>query len=208
METDALVQCANNAQSQGAEVAAFNSLQNAADIKDLWDALGFDQINLYGVSYGTRLAMSLMHFFPEDAPLRSVILDSVDTLPEDVGTELSPPYHLMMQTMFEDVFAACQADADCAANYPDLRVQFDALVQQLNQQPIQLIETPPGWSEHAASILPNVQLAHIPNTAHSILGNNSPCPTDIASQFLAAPGQPVDASCTDEMGVEFLLPEE
>jgi alpha-beta hydrolase superfamily lysophospholipase len=61
--------------------------------------------------------------------------------------------------------------------------------------------TPPEWSEYAASILPNAQLVHIPNAAHSILGNNGPCPTDIASQFLDAPGQPVDASCTDAMAI-------
>jgi hypothetical protein len=66
--------------------------------------------------------------------------------------------------------------------------------------------TPPAWAETAASLLPNAQLVAIPNAWHSIMGNNGPCPSDIALQFLANSGEAVDAGCTDDMKVAVLPP--
>ncbi len=60
---------------EGTDLAAYNSLENAADIEALRTALGYDQINLYGVSYGTLLALHALRLYP--GALRSVILDGV-----------------------------------------------------------------------------------------------------------------------------------
>jgi pimeloyl-ACP methyl ester carboxylesterase len=71
----------------GLNLNAFTTLESAADVHDLIRALGYRQVNLDGVSYGTRLALTLMRLFPAD--LRSVVLDSV--LPPQVNAFTSRP---------------------------------------------------------------------------------------------------------------------
>ncbi|MCA9925859.1 MAG: alpha/beta fold hydrolase, partial [Anaerolineales bacterium] len=71
---DAAAACYNRLVDEGVNLAAYNSLENAADVNDLRIALGYDEWNLYGISYGTKLAMTTMRDHPEG--IRSVILDS------------------------------------------------------------------------------------------------------------------------------------
>jgi pimeloyl-ACP methyl ester carboxylesterase len=52
----------------------YTTIQNAEDVHDLVRALGYQQVNLYGISYGTRLAITVMRLFPSD--VRSAVLDS------------------------------------------------------------------------------------------------------------------------------------
>ncbi len=52
--------------SENIDLSAFNSLENAADIEDLRIALGYKRINLYGVSYGTLLALHYMQMYPAE----------------------------------------------------------------------------------------------------------------------------------------------
>ena len=56
------------------------------DLTDLRHVLGIKQWNLHGVSYGTRLALSVMRDAPEG--VRSVILDS--PYPPEVHAYESP----------------------------------------------------------------------------------------------------------------------
>ena len=51
-------QCHDRLVKEGVNLALYNSAQNAADIEALRQALGYDKINLYGTSYGTRLALT------------------------------------------------------------------------------------------------------------------------------------------------------
>ena len=60
--------------AEGMDFAAYNSRATAADAEDLRRALGYPAWNVYGVSYGTWVAMELMRSHP--GGLRSVILDS------------------------------------------------------------------------------------------------------------------------------------
>ena len=67
--------CRDRLTLDGVDLAQYNSANSAADVEDLRLALGIDKWNLYGVSYGTRLALTVMRYFP--AGVRSVVLDSV-----------------------------------------------------------------------------------------------------------------------------------
>jgi pimeloyl-ACP methyl ester carboxylesterase len=71
----AAVACAERLQAEGIDLTAYNSRESAADIAELRVALGIEEWNLYGVSYGTRLALSALRYQP--AGIRTVILDSV-----------------------------------------------------------------------------------------------------------------------------------
>lgn len=66
--------------SQTANLGSYHSTFSAADVHDLRNALGYQQVNLWGISYGTRLGLEVMRLYPEG--IRSVVLDSV--YPPDV----------------------------------------------------------------------------------------------------------------------------
>ncbi|GAB4357368.1 MAG: alpha/beta fold hydrolase [Kiloniellaceae bacterium] len=72
---EAVQACAQRLQGEGIDLSAYNSRESAADIAELRRALGIESWNLYGVSYGTRLALSVLRYHPEG--VRSVVLDSV-----------------------------------------------------------------------------------------------------------------------------------
>jgi len=58
-----------------ADLSAYNSTESAADFVDLRKALGIAAWNVYGTSYGSYLAQTLVRDHPEG--IRSVVLDSV-----------------------------------------------------------------------------------------------------------------------------------
>lgn len=115
---------------EGIDLSGFNSLENARDIDSLRQALGYDQINLYGVSYGSLLALHTMRDFPEG--LRSVILDAV--VPTQV--DFNPEGVRTMDRAFTELFNACAADAECNRAYPDLEREFFDLVDRLEKDPV------------------------------------------------------------------------
>jgi pimeloyl-ACP methyl ester carboxylesterase len=67
-----LVQCRDRWQAQGVDLAAYNTVESAADVNDLRLALGYRKITLIGGSYGSHLALQFMRQFP-DAVDRVVI---------------------------------------------------------------------------------------------------------------------------------------
>jgi len=140
METDRelSVACQKGMIDQGYPPEAFSTRVAAADLNDLMRAFRYPSYNLYGISYGTRLLMAFMHYYPSQPLVRAVVLDSVDTLPENIGSRLTVDGQLLRQKMFETVFDACVNDRDCSTNYPDLRTRFDTLVSKLNENPIGL----------------------------------------------------------------------
>lgn len=129
---EAYSDCLRRLESEGVNLAAFDSVENANDIEALRVALGYDQINLYGVSYGTLLALHAMRQNPDG--LRAVILDSV--APPDLNFVPEVPRN--MQRAFDELFRACAGDAECNRTYPDLENEFYKLVDRLNREPIQI----------------------------------------------------------------------
>jgi pimeloyl-ACP methyl ester carboxylesterase len=134
---EAMAACYDRLLAEGIDLSAFNSLENAADVPLIARALGYDEYNFYGVSYGTLLGLHLMRNHPEG--LRSVILDSV--VPPDVNflSEIAASE----DRVFGEVFAACAADPACAAAYPNLEARFYALVAQYDQLPVDMTLTDP-----------------------------------------------------------------
>ena len=134
---EALAACRARLAGEGIDLSAYNSLENAADVPLIASALGYDEYNFYGVSYGTLLGLHLMRLQPEG--LRSVILDSV--VPPDVNFVAQSP--ISEDRVFDEVFAACAQDAACAAAYPNLEARFYALVDRFDAEPVTLTLTDP-----------------------------------------------------------------
>ncbi len=139
--------CRQRLIDENINLAAYNSLENAADIEDLRIALGYDAINFYGVSYGTLLGLHFMRDFPDN--IRSVILDGV-VAPQ---TNFIARVAQSEERVFSEFFAACRNDVDCAKLYPDLEDRFFALVEQLNEKPATITLTDPETGERTRTTL-------------------------------------------------------
>ena len=131
-EIDQSIACGQAYQQAGVALTTYNTPENAADIEDLRRALGYQQLNLLGGSYGTRLALEAMRFRPET--IRSAVLDSLAPPPFNFQVEGPASFDRSLTSLF----AACDADAACAAAYPDTLAKWDALYARLNAQPVQL----------------------------------------------------------------------
>ena len=132
--------CHDRLVDEGVNLDMYNSANSAADVNDLRIALGYDSVNLYGISYGTKLALITMRDYPEG--IRSVVIDLVYP-PEidDLG---------LTATSFTDalnnLFERCADDPDCSDALPDLETTFFDMVDTLNQSP-QTLQTDDGEVE-------------------------------------------------------------
>ena len=139
--------CRERLVGEGVNLAAYTSAESAADFADVRVALGYEEWNLYGISYGTRLAQTIMRDHPEG--VRSVILDSTVALPAQAYEE-GP---LLAARAFGELFEGCAADADCNAAYPDLEADFYAFVEQTNEESIRVRLTNPYTGERVSVLL-------------------------------------------------------
>lgn len=85
---EAFQRCRERLAAQGIDLSAYHSAASAADLNDLRLALGYEKLNLYAVSYGTRLALTLMRDYPQ--AVRSAVLDSAYPLQVNLYTALAP----------------------------------------------------------------------------------------------------------------------
>ena len=129
-QLEALAACGDRLLQEGIDLTAYNSAENAADVADLRLVLGYEEWNLYGVSYGTRLAQTIVRDHPEG--IRSIILDSAYPLAANIQLETA----VNADRAFALFFAGCAADPACAVAYPDLEQVFAELVVQLNESPL------------------------------------------------------------------------
>lgn len=111
------------------------------DLDAVRAALGYERINLFGGSYGTRVAQHYARRFPDRT--RTIVLDSVvpPALP------LVPRIALEAQQALERVFARCAADADCNSRFRGLAAQFARLDARLSGSPVVVSLADPATGE-------------------------------------------------------------
>ncbi|MEE4174037.1 MAG: alpha/beta hydrolase [Xanthomonadales bacterium] len=111
------------------------------DIDAVRRAMGYEQINLMGVSYGTRAAQVYLRQFPDT--VRTVVLDSVVPMQLALGQEHAP----MLDAAVQKVLADCRQDADCDSRFPNQAGALNALLADLRAQPRELTLTHPVTGE-------------------------------------------------------------
>lgn len=138
MQVEATKACHDKLAATGADLSAYNDTESAADNADLRTALGVDQWNLYGISYGTDLALISMRLHPEG--LRSVGIDGI--LPP--STSGSVVAWTGARQGFEGLFKACADQPACNERYPNLPATFEKLVRDLEAKPVTTTVKVPG----------------------------------------------------------------
>jgi len=122
--------CRDRLLDQAVDLAAYNTTESAADVETLRVALGYASWNLYGISYGTRLALVTLGKYPDN--IRSVILDS--TFPPG-ATIFGSAALANSRRAFDTLFNGCSQDSWCNLSYPRLRATYNNLISRLNREP-------------------------------------------------------------------------
>jgi pimeloyl-ACP methyl ester carboxylesterase len=132
----AFMACRDDEIASGIELRDFGTAVTVQDFDAVRQALGVKQWNVFGVSYGTTVTMTLMARYPET--IRSAVLDSV--YPPD---PIPPLWSSNVVDARNAFFTTCDRDAACAAAYPDLADIYRETMRQLDHSPPALM-LPPG----------------------------------------------------------------
>lgn len=112
----------------GPHVRFYTTSIAVRDLDDMRRALGYDQIDLYGGSYGTRVAELYMRRFPNH--VQAVILDGVTYPQQAIGAETPQDGERSLNL----IVARCLQTPDCAASYPQLQDDLSNLLRQYGPQ--------------------------------------------------------------------------
>ncbi len=116
----------------GIELADYSSAASVQDLRDLLRALELPAVNLYGQSYGSRLALEFAQQF--QVQVGAIVLDGLYPPQAQVLAALAEN----VQRALEQLFADCRADALCNRAYPNLAAQFKATVTALDARPAEV----------------------------------------------------------------------
>src|SRR5579863_3549737 len=122
-------ECRQELAARTSDLAAYNTLESADDLEDLRIALHIAKWNVYGISYGTDLALTYMRQHPSG--IRSVAIDGV--LPPDLAGGVAT--WTSASEGINAVFKACRAQSACRNHYGDIGAIFRRLVIQYEAAP-------------------------------------------------------------------------
>lgn len=112
-----------------ADTTQYATPMAVADLDELREVLGYEQVNLWGGSYGTRAALVYAREHPER--VRSLVLDGV----APTAIELPSFFPRDAQRALDLLFDDCAADVDCNAAFPHAREELAALLARLEAAP-------------------------------------------------------------------------
>ena len=155
--------CYNRLLDEGVNFDAFDSVENAADIDSIREALGYETIVYYGESYGTVLGQHLLRDYPDIVD--ALILDgSVGLSSATAWTDINLMYDQFVQ---ERLITDCLADEVCAANYPYVAHGINDALAQIAETPLVIPVQDPEDGSDQNLILDQTAFANI---VHSLMG--------------------------------------
>lgn len=111
------------------DLSQYNSENAIRDFDAVREALGHQQVHIYGGSYGTRAGLVYMRMFP--SAIKSAVLDSVGPIEVPIGL-----FGKSAEQSFAQLLNNCQNDAMCAKQYPDLAKEFADISAKLSLAPV------------------------------------------------------------------------
>jgi pimeloyl-ACP methyl ester carboxylesterase len=131
--------CVERLRDAGIDLSAYNTRESAADLDALRRFLGVEKISLWGISYGTHLALSAMKYHGEG--IDRVILaglegpDDTYKMPQD------------QQELLEAIARLAKQDAAVSRAVPDLLGSIRKLIEGLREEPRTVTVTIPESGE-------------------------------------------------------------
>lgn len=127
-----------------ADLAQYDTPTTGQDVEDLRVALGIDDWNIFGISYGTTVALEVLRSHPDH--LRSAVLDSVYPTTADAAQLIDAA-----DRVFAKLFEGCEKDSTCSARYPNFRADTEAMVAALDAQPYEVHYTDAAGTDRVAN---------------------------------------------------------
>ena len=137
---DLLRECLDEVE-QAADPRQYTTPVAMDDLDDVRAALGYETINLYGGSYGTRAGLIYMRRHPER--VRTAVLDGLAPLSMRLPSNVNADAHRALDRLFAD----CAADRGCREAFPDLPQTFAAVLEELEANPRRIDTTHPRTGE-------------------------------------------------------------
>jgi pimeloyl-ACP methyl ester carboxylesterase len=106
--------CLAELKRQGIDPAQYTTAAWIADLEAMREALGYSRWNLWGGSYGTRVAQEYLRRFPER--VRTMTLDGV----APPGMVISLDVWRTREAALTAIFNACEAQPACKKAHPDV----------------------------------------------------------------------------------------
>ena len=108
----------------------FTTSVAVTDMEAVRDALGYPALNLYGVSYGTRVAQHFARRYPNST--RTVVIDGVVPPQLSLGPEIATE----SQKAVDNILARCAEDDACNERFPGVAADFERVVEELRAAPV------------------------------------------------------------------------
>ena len=132
-----LIRACRKKLEQVADLTLYTTPNAVDDLDEVRSALGYQQLNLAGASYGTLAALAYMRQYPSH--VRSAFLIGVVT-PE---FRLPLPFARAADNALEHLFEDCAADPLCRMAFPSVKNEFDAVLARFNRGPLKVTMTDP-----------------------------------------------------------------
>ena len=128
----AVEDCHRVLRQKKSDFQSFNALEAALDLAYIREALKIEEWNLWGVSYGTRIARLYMEQEPEF--VRSAILEGT------LGPEISKPARIIagFHESLQRTLTHCSKNSECRRVYPNLESLLHDALASLETSPISL----------------------------------------------------------------------
>ncbi|MEM7424628.1 MAG: alpha/beta fold hydrolase [Pseudomonadota bacterium] len=153
-QEEAWKECVELLRGQGVDLSSVNRHQIARDVNALARALGLERIGLFGISYGTTYAMTVMRMYPD--LVSDVVLDSV--YPPETTADLK--HSLLLGRVVGNFAAACSRDEACSVDFPNLQETFMKALWKFFHTPKTLKIPLPDRIEDLSVTVDAVNFAH------------------------------------------------
>ena len=138
-----------------ADLTLFTTVHAVEDLEEVRRHLGFAEVNVIGVSYGTRVAQRWARAYP--ASVRTLILDGVVPLDFAVGETLAVDADRSLAALFD----RCERDESCAQAFPELALRFEAWLTELDANPRSIELANPSTAEKSSVTVDRSAIAQI-----------------------------------------------
>lgn len=116
----------------------FTTSVAVTDLEAVREALGYPSLNLYGVSYGTRVAQHFARRYPDST--RTVVIDGVVPPQKTLGPEIATE----SQKAVDNILSRCAEDAACGDRFPDVQATFDRVLKTLRSEAVDTVVPDPS----------------------------------------------------------------
>ncbi len=133
--------CLERLEAEGIDPRHYTTPDAADDLDAVRAALGYERVHLFGLSYGSRVALVYLRRHPQR--VASAVLSGAVPTGMAIPTHHAPDAQRALDLLFE----SCAADPVCAESYPDLEERFWATWRRLDEEPAEVAIEDPSVGE-------------------------------------------------------------